>query len=231
MMKKYSSNSEVLQRYLCCRDQTIIDVGCGNGDTVRWLAEQGARVTGLDSREMLVKARANPVSGTEKYLEGGAQRLPFADESADSILYLASFHHVPVESMAAAARECLRVLKNGGSAVFVEPVYRTGAYCEVTSLVDNEEDILKKAYATITSLADTGLVMKAEEFFHLERSFSDYVHMLEFFVDDALRREAILAQARTITENFSTAAGKKFADFRYGSICRLNILVKNNEQT
>jgi len=228
IMKKYLANTGVLLRYLPCKNRTIIDVGCGNGDTVRWLAGQGAHVTGLDSPEMLAKARSLPPLGTEAYAEGGAQKLPFADATADAILYQASFHHVPVEAMAAAARECRRVLKNGGQAIFVEPVYRTGAYSEITRLVEDEEEIQKKAHAAIVSLADSGLAMKKEKIFYLERRFADYVRLVEFFVEDESRREAILARARKITEGFSAAAGVEFADFRYRSICRLNILVKGD---
>ncbi len=112
-MKRYFGNQQSLDERFSFSGTTVIDVGCGNGDTVRWLAAQGARVTGLDSPEMLAKAGAHPVAGAETYVEGGAQRLPFADASADFILYLASLHHVPVAFMAEAVQECRRVLKGG----------------------------------------------------------------------------------------------------------------------
>jgi len=224
-MKKYLAQTDLLRNCLTTHKRTIIDVGCGNGDTVRWLASQGARVFGLDSAEMLAKARLAPPSGTEEYIEGTAQKLPFTDGSADAVLYQASLHHVPAVAMAAAALECRRVLKNGGRAVFVEPVYRAGAYTEITRLAGDEEEIQKKAYATIVSMAGSGMTMKKEEFFCLERSFADYVHLLEFTVDDKARRNAILARARKITEGYCAAAGMDFVDFRYRSICRLNILL------
>jgi SAM-dependent methyltransferase len=225
-MKKYLIPTDLLRKYLPTLHRTIIDVGCGNGDTVRWLASQGARVTGLDSPEMLAKARQVPPWGTEEYIEGEAQKLPFADKSADVILFQASFHHVPAEAMTAAALECRRVLKKNGRAVFIEPVYRAGAYTEITRLVGDEEEIQKKAQATIVSMARSGMTMEKEEFFFLERSFADYIHLLELHVDDAIDRAAILARARKITEKFSAAAGIDFVDFRYPSICRLNVLVK-----
>ena len=225
-MRKYLTNTNVLQRYLSCHGRTVIDVGCGNGDTVRWLAKQGVRVIGLDSREMLAKARSNPTSSTEEYIEGGAQQLPFADESVDIVLYQASFHHVPAAAMNDAASECQRVLKNSGQAVFIEPVARAGAYSELTSLIDDESKARQKAYSAIVALAKSDLTMEKEEFFYLERSFADYVHLVEFNVADTISREAILAKARKITQQFSAAAGQDFADFRYRSICRLNILVK-----
>jgi len=226
-MQKYPAITDALERYLTFRKRTVIDVGCGSGDTVRWLARQGARVTGLDSPEMLAKARRITPWGTEEYIEGTAQKMPVADESADAILFQASFHHVPSAAMANAIGECRRVLQNGGRAIFVEPVYRAGAYTEITRLVENEEVIQKEAYASIISLTGAGMTMEKEEFFFLERSFADYVHLLEFFIDDAERRATILTEARRITEKFSAAAALDFANFRYRSVCRLNILRKD----
>jgi SAM-dependent methyltransferase len=225
-MKKYRATNDVLLRNLPCRGKMIIDVGCGNGDTVRWLAGQGARVTGLDCPEMLARARSVAAFGTEQYVEGRAEKLPFSDGSADAILFQASFHHVPAAAMGDAALECRRALGGGGHAVFVEPVYSAGSYTEITRLVEDEEEIQKKAYDAIGTLARSGLAMRKEEFFYLERSFVDYERLLEFFVADPARREPILAQARKITEHFCAKAAYGFADFRYRSICRLNILSK-----
>ena len=118
-------------------------------------------------------------------MEGAAQKMPFADQSADTILFQASFHHVPAAAMAAAAGECRRVLKNGGRAVFVEPVYRAGAYTEITRLVEDEERMQKKAYAAIVVADRVRLGHgKRRVFFYVERSFADYIHLIEFFVDD-----------------------------------------------
>jgi ubiquinone/menaquinone biosynthesis C-methylase UbiE len=225
-VKKYLAQADLLRDRLPAVSGTIIDVGCGDGDTVRWLAAQGARAIGLDGPEMLAKTRSLPRAGAEEYVAGTAQKLPFAGESADAVIFQASFHHVPAVAMAEAARECRRVLKCGGRAVFVEPVYRAGAYSEVTRLVEDEEDFLKKACSTIVSLAGSGMTMEKEVFFYLERSFADYVRLLEWSVNDAARREAILTRARKITEEFSAVAGVDFAAFRYRSVCRLNVLVK-----
>lgn len=225
-MRKYGSNVEVLRRLLPCRGLSVIDVGCGNGDTVRWLASQGARATGLDGAEMLARARAKPPAGGEEYIAAGAQKLPLADESADIILYQASLHHVPPAEMAPALAECRRVLKKGGRAIFVEPVYRAGAYTELTRLVEDESEAQKRAHAAIIAQAAMGMTMETEELFFLERSFADYGHLVDFFVADAGIRSEIMARARKITEELSAASGVGFDQFRYRSICRLHILRK-----
>jgi len=225
-MRKFLDSHQALEGRFALCGATAIDVGCGNGDTVRWLAARGARAIGLDSRDMLARAMAQPAAGAETYIEGGAQRLPCADASADLILFLASLHHVPVDLMPAAASECRRALKAGGRAVFVEPVYRAGAYSELTRLVDDESGMLERAKMEISALAGEPLTMEHEETFYLERSFADYERLVDFFVAEPERRPPILAAARRITERFSAAAGLDPADFRYRSICRLNILRK-----
>jgi ubiquinone/menaquinone biosynthesis C-methylase UbiE len=224
-LNKYGDHHQLLAEQVVFPGKTVIDVGCGNGDTVRWLAARGARVTGLDKRDMLAKAQANPSVGLETYVEGEAQRLPFADGSADVVLFLASFHHVPVALMPDAVRECRRVLKEGGLAVFIEPVYRAGAYSELSSLVEDETEVQDQARHTIRSAA-AGWRMIKEELFFIERSLVDYARLLELFVDDPGRRAALQARALEMTTRLAAGAGQGPADFRYRSICRLNILRK-----
>jgi ubiquinone/menaquinone biosynthesis C-methylase UbiE len=225
-MKKYSGNHPLLAEQVVFPGKAVIDVGCGNGDTVRWLAAQGALVTGLDKRDILAKALAIPAVGPETYIEGGAQRLPFADGSADVVLYLASFHHLPVALMPDAIRECRRVLKEDGLAMFIEPVYRAGAYSELSSLVEDEAEVQEQARRAIRSAAAAGWRMIKKELFFIERSLADYVCLLEFFVDDPGRRVALQERALEITTRLAAGAGQGPADFRYRSICRLNILRK-----
>lgn len=103
---------------------------------------------------------------------------------------------------------------------------RAGAYSELTRLVEDESGLLKQAQAAIASLVGRQMEMEHEEIFYLERSFADYERLVVFFVEEKDRRASILAVARRLTERFSAAANLDFADFRYRSICRLNILRK-----
>ena len=92
----------------------IIDLGCGTGRFSELLATHfGARVIGIDpSRKMIEAARGKPATGNVVYEHGAAEALPLPDGSADLVFMSNVFHHFP--DRAAAARECHRVLRDGG---------------------------------------------------------------------------------------------------------------------
>lgn len=99
----------------------VIDIGCGPGDLVVDLAQRlpDARVVGVDpSPDMLRHARAtagaSSVGDRVSFVDGGAERLPFADGSVDIAVSTLSAHHWPDAS--AAFAELARVLRPGGIA-------------------------------------------------------------------------------------------------------------------
>lgn len=108
----------------------LLDVGCGDGAYCFAAAERGAVVTGIDpSDEMLAAARARadrrrgPTSswgrGAQiRFLSGDAERLPFADESFDTVLAVTVLCFV--REPARALGEIARVLVPGGRLVLGE---------------------------------------------------------------------------------------------------------------
>jgi SAM-dependent methyltransferase len=62
-----------------------LDVGCGEGRFCRMLAKRGINATGLEPTPELVReARRRDPSGT--YVEGFAEKLPFADHTFDLVV-------------------------------------------------------------------------------------------------------------------------------------------------
>jgi ubiquinone/menaquinone biosynthesis C-methylase UbiE len=223
-MRRISSIGEMLGEHLSFAGKRVVDVGCGTGDLVRWLVGQGAIVTGIDTPEMLARAEAAPRAGAERYLPGRGEAMPVPDGHTEVVIWAASLHHVPADRLADAVAETARVLRPGGEAAFVEPVARPGAYTEITRLTGDETEIQRLAYAAIREAHSSGLEAAVEGFGYLSRSFADFEHLVDVFVDDAELRASCLARGREITEGLAAAAGVAFADFRYRSICRLNIL-------
>jgi SAM-dependent methyltransferase len=98
----------------------VLEVGCGSAPCSRWLAEQGARVVGLDLSAGMLRyaSAANEATGIDVPLvRANAERLPFADRSFD--IACSAFGAVPfVASLSSVFGEVARVLRPGGSWVF-----------------------------------------------------------------------------------------------------------------
>lgn len=78
--------------------RTILDVGTGTGRAALFLARGGARVTGVDaSEEMLrvARARAAQESASVRFLTGDAHHLEFPDRAFDVVVCLRVVMHSP----------------------------------------------------------------------------------------------------------------------------------------
>jgi ubiquinone/menaquinone biosynthesis C-methylase UbiE len=78
-------------------DSEVLEIACGTGRFTVMLAERGADIVGIDiSGPMLQqgrsKARAAGVADHLEFLRGDAGRLPFPDDSFDSVLAMRFFH-------------------------------------------------------------------------------------------------------------------------------------------
>ena len=206
--------------------RTVVDVGCGTGDLVRWFAGQGARVVGLDIPALLAQAVAAPRGGAERYVAGVGEAMPLAAASADRVVFAASLHHVAPARMVDAIREAARVLRPAGRAVFIEPVKRPGAYTDITHLYEDETVVLRGAAAALRVAPRAGLRRVTEDLFYLERSFQDYERLMGVFVPEEERRREILARAQAVTAARAAVAGVAFDAFRYRSIVRFTVLAK-----
>ncbi|HVR41604.1 MAG TPA: class I SAM-dependent methyltransferase [Thermoanaerobaculia bacterium] len=104
-----------------------LEVGCGQGATLNYLAEHGARMIGIDMSEVsLLGARAGArelgVSENVRLARADAEHLPFAEGSFDRVISIGVLHHTP--DIAGAIEEIRRALRPGGTAIIM--LYRTG---------------------------------------------------------------------------------------------------------
>ena len=97
--------------------KTILDLGCGTGRFTESLAAHfDAEVVGVDpSEKMLDQARKKLRDQRVRYERGCGEAIPLPNDSVDLIFMSMCFHHFNDPMLA--ARDCRRVLKEGGTAL------------------------------------------------------------------------------------------------------------------
>lgn len=98
----------------------FLEMGCGAGPTLVWLAQKGITVSGIDiATNALELARQNLTRNgyaerIGQLVEGTVVKTPFADASFDGILESCVFQHIPRAERIETFREVARLLKPGG---------------------------------------------------------------------------------------------------------------------
>jgi ubiquinone/menaquinone biosynthesis C-methylase UbiE len=95
-------------------DESLLDVGCGNGGVARLLRERVRDVVAVDVEQFDSWKNGDGLS----FEVADAERLPFADESFDVIHSKDSLHHMETPERAVA--EYRRVVRPGGSILIIE---------------------------------------------------------------------------------------------------------------
>lgn len=213
---------EVLLMHFDLNGMTVIDVGCGTGDLMRFLTSKGAEIIGIDSTDLIEKAKSIPAVGDEKYLIGTAQNMGFEEKSADLIVFFASFHHIPENDMRFVIDKCHYILKPNGHLVFLEPFEQKDSYYQLTRLVEDESEIQMKAYNHILSACKNSFCSVNQSFYFVERSFKDFQYLIDIYVKDEDEREKVVANALVIV----TKKNETIETALFPSYVRLNILKK-----
>jgi len=105
------------------KGKKILDLACGQGYFSRILAKRGAKVTGIDIADKLLKIaedkEQNKAMGIKYYLQDSAKLKKLPLNYFDFIVSNVSFHDI--KNIEGTIKECSRVLKNNGKIFFSIP--------------------------------------------------------------------------------------------------------------
>ncbi|MFC0627091.1 class I SAM-dependent methyltransferase [Kribbella deserti] len=173
--------------------QEVCSVACGQGREARYLASQGATVTGVDlSENFITLARrheeAEPLGIS--YQQGDAHTLEgLADESFDGVVCFMALMDIP--DLDAALRSIARILRPGGWFVFAitHPCFKTPATGDFVDHTNKSVRRVVGRYFAEGYWDGPGLHRNALPVGAYHRTLSTYVNTLSSagFVVDQLR--------------------------------------------
>lgn len=114
----------------------LLDIGCGTGSFLREVKRNFPRlaVTGLDLSEPYLKVAGRRLADWSRVelIPGAAEAMPFGDKEFEIVSCIYLFHELPPVVRRAVVNEIRRVLRPGGTLIFVdslqtgdEPAYDT----------------------------------------------------------------------------------------------------------
>src|SRR5215471_9698477 len=122
-----------LKHVLVGKRDTILDLGCGGGRTIRKLAviATAGKVHGIDHSQASVAVskgtnRRSIDNGRVEIHHGSVSHLPFPDQKFDLATAVETHYYWP--DLPADMREVLRVLKPGGMMIVIAEAYKGGKY-------------------------------------------------------------------------------------------------------
>ena len=170
---------DVYTELLPLANARVAELGCGRAELTRAIAEAfpTAQIIALEV-DAIQHARNLAIADLPnvRFVAGGAEALPFDDDSLDLVLMFKSLHHVPSHLLDTALAEVRRVLKPGGLAYISEPVF-AGEYNEIMRIFHDEERVRAAAFSAIVRSVGSGaLELVAERFFSTPLRFDDFAH-------------------------------------------------------
>jgi ubiquinone/menaquinone biosynthesis C-methylase UbiE len=122
-----------------CGTASLLDVACGTGRFLREVKANHPRlyVTGLDLSPHYLRIAERELAAWSRVrmVEGAAEGMPFADGEFDIVTCIYLFHELPPRVRRIVVAEIHRVLKPGGTVIFVDSL-QTGDEPDYDALLD-----------------------------------------------------------------------------------------------
>jgi ubiquinone/menaquinone biosynthesis C-methylase UbiE len=146
-MKSYSTDILKIEEFVELNGKTLLEIGCGDGRLTALLAGKADAITAIDPDDSRIETARRNINGVN-FLVGSGEKLDFADDTFDIVLFGYSLHH---QDCIKALAEAGRVVRHDGQILIVEPA-QDGEYSLMVSIFEkNESQLLRKTLDYITS--------------------------------------------------------------------------------
>lgn len=182
----------------------VLDLGCGAGRHVVFMANENIIPYGIDFSEegVLYTKECLREYGHEIYCNnlevGTLTELPYEDNSFDGLVCYGVLYYLPEEDIKKAVNEIFRVLKPGGKFFVQVRGKEDYRYCNSTNKKTEEKNtfIINEVDSNKCASSENGMLMHFFEEKELINLFSEFDHV-------------------TVDKSIETHDGQKFCDFNY----------------
>ena len=184
MLADYSgSQRAAILAYGIDETDFALDIGCGNGEKTKYIAEHVEFAVGVDPYKRHIQAAKNNYkSGNLAFQVAKAEYLCFGDESFTSVLLIESLHHVQTDKQNEALEESFRVLKPGGKLFIIEPIFASGSFGQILNLYNDEKDQKQCAINAIKSMIGFRFKLALKKIIDIEYYFEGIDDLYEYHV-------------------------------------------------
>jgi len=164
------------------KDLHFMEMGCGAGPNLLWLANKGIRVSGVDIADNALQLcrrnleRAGVGDRIGELVAASATQTPFESGTFDGILEACVFQHLDKAERVAAFAEVGRLLKKGGVFVgyMLDAGHSTFQRKQAEQLADDPGSLMLTDGGSKIHLTNIGLAhfYRREEYFELLKGFS-----------------------------------------------------------
>ena len=146
-MKSYNSDLPKIEEFIDLNGKTLLEIGCGDGRLTALLAGKAKAITAIDPDGSSLETARRKINGVN-FLIGSGEKLDFADETFDIVMFGYSLHH---QDCVKALAEAGRVARPNGKILIIEP-RPEGEYSRLVSIFEKDEiALLRKTFDCISS--------------------------------------------------------------------------------
>jgi len=173
-MKSYSSDLPKIEEFIDLNGKRLLEIGCGDGRLTALLAGKAKAITAIDPDDSSLETARRKINGVN-FLIGSGEKLDFADDTFDIVLFGYSLHH---QDCVKALAQAGRVARPNGQILIIEPNH-AGEFSRLVSIFEKDEiSLLRKTLAYITS---GSFNIRRQDTYWVDYPFADETALYNYF--------------------------------------------------
>ena len=198
-MKSYNSDLPNIEEFVQLNGKTLLEVGCGDGRLTALIANKVESITGIDPDENSIETARKNINGVN-FLVGSGEKLDFANESFDIVLFSYSLHH---QDCVKALAEAKRVVRQDGHILILEPT-SDGEFTLLVFIFEKDE--IPRLQQTFDDVSSGAFNILRKETYGVDYPYADQSALYNDFMNKFMttkddraveKMEAILGNKKT----------------------------------